>query len=115
MERKAYYTITKTGINQYKMEYWLEHRDNVDMYKNEMTLTSLDADGTTSTKTVQMKVPSMVSATDESNKYYWKTGGIPVNAPANSLSVGGTYFEVEDSMDSDKAVPITLEYPVYGD
>lgn len=104
---KGYYTITKTGQNQYRMEYWLESSGNVDVFKNEMILTKTDADGTHSSKTIQMKVPSIVSATDnEQRKISWKNGGIPVNVDSKNLATGGTYFEVEDALDFNKAESI---------
>lgn len=107
LEKKVYYTITKIGEDRYRVAYWLECLDNVPVYRSEMTLSNVDADGTTSTKTIQMKVPSIVSITteDSSEISYWKKNGIPANTSSSNLSVGGMCFDVETVFSNMQILP----------
>ena len=111
LEKKVCYTITKIGENRYRVAYWLEYLDSVPIYRNDLTLSNVDADGTTSTKTIQMKVPSIVSTTteDSSEISYWKKNGIPPNTSSSNLSVGGMCFDVETVFNKQFAGIITQD------
>lgn len=99
MEKKVKYIIEKIGENQYRTTYWIEAMNKSLVQKEELELDKSNSDGTHSKETIELHPSTIASMTvNNLNTTTQLIDGFHVNVSPDNLVVGGTYFDIDSSI-----------------